>query len=145
MIAKETPTMIKLTGRDELSAAIAEKVMGWTPEEKMGAILYRDQGKLNRRCSKRQFGTLERFEPATDLNHSFQALETWHGNKREHETRIDLQYKVYTVDTYNSENRWDDPAIADHESLAVAICLALLQAATGEEVEYNEQDSEVAE
>ena len=107
---------------EQIGRRIAEKVMGWRyVDYKNGGTVY------NRQETDAFICHISDFTPLTDLNQAFEALEKWHGNSRDHETVITLNYKIYTVEAY-SGSKHDIRHIMEDESLARAICLALVKA-----------------
>ena len=106
--------------RSDIDAAIAVEVMGWDYPDRWGHW-YVD-GKPTEPHA---------FTPSTDLNHAFEALEKWLNDNPRMEfhsfTHSDVRPIMYEASLFCGESMVDFAEV-DNESLATAICLALLQA-----------------
>jgi len=128
---------------EQMDALIAEKVMGMCKHD------YEVQWKVQdcfrivshgicRKCAERLEVPLghcndeyHAWHPSTDLNHAFEALEKWLNDNPRMEfhsfTHSDVRPIMYEASLFCGESMVDFAEV-DNESLATAICLALLQA-----------------
>lgn len=116
--------------QSELDAAIAVEVMEWyhgavsidwysAGDEETGYIHEANDYHTNL------------FTPSTDLNHAREALEKFGVITRV----VWVPQGLYSV----SLGGWDDEIESEHESPAIAICLALLSAFRGEQVTLEDE------
>lgn len=107
---------------EEINNLIATKVMGLDYKDKWGAW-YICEGPY----------ILGRFRPSTDLNDSFMALEKWCEEKNlKPEVSKAIVMPIWVVTLYDKKE-YNNPmylfeVMCKHESLAMAICHALIEA-----------------
>ena len=98
---------------------IAEKVMRWASTEFLNTYGLGD-------------GVFTKWQPLTDLNQCFEALEAWKDNYIYPVITIGDDANTWLVELYIDQH-YIKVGSADNKSLNAAICLALAEATTGEQ------------
>ena len=114
--------------RADIDAAIAKEVMGWHVEH------IRDCQYNYCESNDRGMYDIDDWEPSTDANH---ALEAWRHRKSKNKDWIFSMYDSVDIGPCVDISNSDGMSAMDctDESITIAICLALLSAVRGEQVE----------